>query len=89
MLGEEEGLSGDLTGRSSGWWSDGCSRAVRSGDGSNLSFSESEFLCKRNLKEGGEWMRWQIMRLSVPLIGQGREGDGTLEEKRSTTSEVL
>jgi hypothetical protein len=54
MLGEEEGLSGDLTGRSSGWWSDGCSRAVRSGDGSNLSFSESEFLCKRNLKEGGE-----------------------------------
>jgi hypothetical protein len=37
MLGEEEGLSKVLIGRSSGWWSDGCSRAARSGGGGDLS----------------------------------------------------
>jgi hypothetical protein len=52
MLGEEDGLSEDLTGRSSGWRSDECGRATRSGDGGDLSSSESEFLCKRNSKEG-------------------------------------
>jgi hypothetical protein len=56
MLGEENGFSGDLTGRSSRQQSDGCARAVRSGSGGNLSSDESEFLRKRNLKEGREWM---------------------------------
>jgi hypothetical protein len=42
MLGEEEGLSGDLTSRSLG-------RRTRSCD--DLSSDKSEFLHKRNLKE--------------------------------------
>jgi hypothetical protein len=54
MLGEEEGLSRDLTGRSSGRRSDGCGWEARSGGGSNLSSGESEFLHKRNPKEGGK-----------------------------------
>jgi hypothetical protein len=33
MLEGEEELSGDLTGHGSGWPSDGCGRAVRSGSG--------------------------------------------------------
>jgi hypothetical protein len=55
MLGEEEGLSasGDLIGRSSGRWSDGCSRAVRNGYSGNLRSDDREFLCKRNSKEEG------------------------------------
>jgi hypothetical protein len=53
MLGEEEGFSGDLTGRSSERRSDGCSRAARSGSASDLSSDESEFLHKRKPKEGG------------------------------------
>jgi hypothetical protein len=53
-LGEEEGLFGDLTGRSSGRWSDGCSLAVRRGSSGDLSYDESKFLCKRNTKEDGE-----------------------------------
>jgi hypothetical protein len=54
MLIEEERLSGDLTGRSSGW--------------------QSEFLCKRNLKEDGEWMQRRIMRFSMLFIWRRREG---------------
>jgi hypothetical protein len=50
MLGEEEGLSRDLIGRSLGWRSDRCDWAVRSGCGDNLSSGESEFLLKRNPK---------------------------------------
>jgi hypothetical protein len=49
MLGEKEGLFEDLTGRSSKW-SDKCSRAARSGGRDDLSSSESEFSCKKNLK---------------------------------------
>jgi hypothetical protein len=45
---EEEGLFEDLTGHSSGRWSDRCSQAARSGG--NFSSGESEFLCKRNPK---------------------------------------
>jgi hypothetical protein len=56
---KEEGLSRDLIGHSSGWWSDGCGRAMRSGGGGELSSDEYEFLRKRNPKEGGEWMRQQ------------------------------
>jgi hypothetical protein len=74
MLGEEERLSGDLTSCSSGRRSDGCGRAARSGGSGDLSSDESEFLCKRNLKEGGEWMRRQIVRLTTPFIGRRREG---------------
>jgi hypothetical protein len=37
MLGEEEGLSGDLTSRSSGWRSDECGHATRSGSDDDLS----------------------------------------------------
>jgi hypothetical protein len=58
MLGEEEGLSEDLTGRSSGQRSDGCGRTVRSGGGDDLSSDESEFLHKRNSRKGREWMWW-------------------------------
>jgi hypothetical protein len=48
---EEEGLFEDLTGHSSGRWSDRCSQAARSGGGGgNFSSGESEFLCKRNPK---------------------------------------
>jgi hypothetical protein len=68
MLGEEEGLSGDLTGCSSGWRSDGCGRAVRSGGSGDLSSGESEFWRKRNPKEGREWMRRRIVRLPTPFI---------------------
>jgi hypothetical protein len=50
MLGKEDGFSEDLTGYSSGRWSDRCSRAVRSGGGRDLSSGESDFLCKRNPK---------------------------------------
>jgi hypothetical protein len=53
-LGEEEGLSRDLTGGSSGWQSDGCNRAVRSGSSDNLSSGKCELLRMRNQKEGGE-----------------------------------
>jgi hypothetical protein len=54
ILGEEEGLSGDLTDRSSERRSDGCGRATRSDSGNDLSSGENEFLHKRNPKEGGE-----------------------------------
>jgi hypothetical protein len=50
MLGKEDGFSEDLTGYSSGRWSDRCSRTVRSGGGGDLSSGESNFLCKRNPK---------------------------------------
>jgi hypothetical protein len=50
MLGKEEGLFGDLIGRSSGQWRDKCGRATRSGGSDDLSSGESEFLCKRNPK---------------------------------------
>jgi hypothetical protein len=73
MLEEEEGLSEDLTGHSSGRWSDGCGRAVRSGSDNDLSSDESEFLHKRNSKEDREWMRQRVMKLSTPFIGR-REG---------------
>jgi hypothetical protein len=74
ILGEEEGLSRDLTGHSSGRQSDGCGRAARSGSGDDLSSGESEFLCNRNpnavvdyeapgpfyrSKEGGETVPWR------------------------------
>jgi hypothetical protein len=52
MPGEEEGLSGDLIGRSSWQQSDGCGQAVRSGSGDAL--SSGEFFYKRNPKESGE-----------------------------------
>jgi hypothetical protein len=74
MLGEEEGLSENLTNYSSGRRSDECGRVARSGGGSNLSSGESEFLRKRNSKEGGEWMQWQIMSFPVTFIGRRREG---------------
>jgi hypothetical protein len=73
MLGEEEGLSRDITDHSSGWQSDGCGQAVRSGGGSDLSSGENEFLHKRNPKECEKWMWWWIVRLLVPFIGW-REG---------------
>jgi hypothetical protein len=66
MLGEEDGLFGDLTGRSSGWRSNRCGRAARSGSGSDLSSGESEFIRKINVKEDGEWMWHQIMKLPAP-----------------------
>jgi hypothetical protein len=44
MLGEEEGLSGDLIGCSSGRRSDRCGQVARSGSGGDL--SSNEFLCK-------------------------------------------
>jgi hypothetical protein len=47
---------------------------ARSGGGSDLSSSESEFLHKTNSKEGREWMRQWIMRLPTYFIGQRREG---------------
>jgi hypothetical protein len=50
MIGEEEGLSRDLTDRSSRRWSDGCGREVRIGGGGDLSSGESVFLRKRNSK---------------------------------------
>jgi hypothetical protein len=74
MLGEEGGPSGDLNGRSSGWWSDGCGRTVRSGSGNDFSSRENEFLHKRNPKKGGEWMWRRIMRLPTSFIWQRREG---------------
>jgi hypothetical protein len=82
MLGEEEGLSGDLTGPSSGQQSDRCGRTVRSGSGrmvksgsgNNLSSYENELLHKRNPKEGREWMQRWIMWLPTPFIWQRREG---------------
>jgi hypothetical protein len=74
MLREEERLSEDLISRSLGRRSDGCGRAVRSGSSGDLSSGESEFLCKRNSKEDGEWMwRW-IMMLPTPFTGRRREG---------------
>jgi hypothetical protein len=73
ILGEEEGLFGDLTGRSSGRWSDECGLAV-SGSSGDFRSGKSEFLCKRNPKEDDEWMRRWIMRLRTPFIGQSREG---------------
>jgi hypothetical protein len=57
MIGLEEGLSEDLTGRSSGWRSHGCGRVAMIGGGGNISFGKSEFLCKRTPMKGGEWMR--------------------------------
>jgi hypothetical protein len=61
MLGEEEVFSEDLTGHSSRLRSDSCGWAARSGSGSDLSSDESEFLRKRNPKEGGKWMlQWFI-----------------------------
>jgi hypothetical protein len=75
MLGEEEGPSGDLTGRSSGRQSDGCDRTMRSGGDGDLSLDKSEFLRKRNTKEGGEWMCQCIMRLPTPFIGWRRVGE--------------
>jgi hypothetical protein len=54
MLEGEEELFVDFIGRSSGRRSDGCSRAVRSGSDVDLSSSKSEFLRKRNRKEGRE-----------------------------------
>jgi hypothetical protein len=73
MLGEKDRLSRNLTSRSSGRRSDECGRLVRSGGNNDLSPGESEFLRKRNLKEGGESMwRW-IMRLWTSFIGHGRE----------------
>jgi hypothetical protein len=86
MLGEEEGLSGDLTGCSPGRQSNGCCQATRSGSSSDLSSTESDFMRKRNPKEGGEWMRRRIMRFRCLLEGGGGRGDGTVEEKRSTVS---
>jgi hypothetical protein len=74
MLGEEEGLSGDLTIRSSGWQSDRCGWTTRSGGSSDLSFDKSEFSHKRNQKECGKWMRRRIVRLMTPFIGWRREG---------------
>jgi hypothetical protein len=75
MLGEKEGLSGDLNSRSSGWQSDGRGRTTRrSGSDGDLSSGESELLRKRNPKEVGELIRRWIMRLSMPFIGQRREG---------------
>jgi hypothetical protein len=71
---EEEWLSENLTNYSSGRRSDECGRVARSGGGSNLSSGESEFLRKRNSKEGGEWMQWQIMSFPVTFIGRRREG---------------
>jgi hypothetical protein len=50
MLGEEEGLFRDLTGRSSGWWSDGFDRAVSSGSSSDLS-SDERILAQEKPKE--------------------------------------
>jgi hypothetical protein len=38
-----------------------------------LELRRSEFLRKRNSKEGVEWMQWQIMRLPVTFIGQRKE----------------
>jgi hypothetical protein len=56
MLGEKKGLSGDLTGRTSGRHNDRCDRMARSGGGGDLSSGESEFLHRRTLKEGEEWI---------------------------------
>jgi hypothetical protein len=50
MLGEEEGLFEDLTGRSSGRRSNRCGQAAVSGSGGDLISNESEFLYKRNPK---------------------------------------
>jgi hypothetical protein len=47
MLDKEEGLSGDLTGCSSGRRSDGCSGAARSGGGDDLSSGERESSCAK------------------------------------------
>jgi hypothetical protein len=74
MLGEEDGHSGDLTSRCTGWQSNGCGRTARSGGSDDLSSSESEFLRKRNSRKGGEQMQWQIMRLLRPFTGQRRKG---------------
>jgi hypothetical protein len=50
MLGEEEGLFKALFDHSSGWWSGRCGHMVRGGGCGDLSFGESELLCKRNSK---------------------------------------
>jgi hypothetical protein len=82
MLGEEEGLFGHLTGHRSEQRSDRCGQVARSGGSGNLSFDESEFLRKRNPKEGREWMMWLIVRLPVPFIGWSEAPDAfyTAEE---------
>jgi hypothetical protein len=74
MLGKEQGLSKDFTGRTSGRRRDGCSQAAMSGSGGDLSSGKSKFLRKRNPKEDGEWIRQWIMKLSAPFIGRRREG---------------
>jgi hypothetical protein len=74
LLGEEEGLFEDLISRSSGRRSDGCRPVVRSGSDGDLSFGNSKFFQNSNPKEGGEWMRRQIMRLLTPFIKGEREG---------------
>jgi hypothetical protein len=66
MLGEEEGLFGDLTDCSLGQRSDGCNRAARSDCSGDLSSGESEFLHKINTQEDG--------RLLVPFVARRREG---------------
>jgi hypothetical protein len=50
MLGEEEGLYGDLIGRSSGRRSDGCGRAARSGSGGGLNSCARE--TQRKMENG-------------------------------------
>jgi hypothetical protein len=89
MLGEEEGLSGDLTSRSSGWRSDECGHATRSGGNDDLSSGESGCLHKRKPKEGREWMRWRIVRLLALFIGRRREGRWCHGEKMVGASGVI
>jgi hypothetical protein len=67
MIGEEDGLFGDLTSCSSGRQSDDCGWAVRSGSDGDLSSCENESLRKRNSNEGREWMWRRIMRLRTPF----------------------
>jgi hypothetical protein len=74
MLGDEEWLSDDLIGRSSGRQSNDCGRGVRNGGNNNLSSDKNEFLLKRNPKEDNEWMRRRIVRLSTSFIARRREG---------------
>jgi hypothetical protein len=82
MVEEEEGLSGDLTGRSSGWQSDGCNQMARSGGGDDLSSGETKFLRKRNSKECGEWMRRRIRMLPMPFY-RAEEGGETVSWRRN------
>jgi hypothetical protein len=65
MIGEEDGLFGDLT--SCRRQSDDCGWAVRSGSDGDLSSCENESLRKRNSNEGREWMWRRIMRLRTPF----------------------